>query len=120
MIFPVVQQSKITDSYTFSQNDAICGRGAMERMFISRLRDAGYRCSADAKIKIETRIRNNRSHTYVEESRRVTDEKYFISSYFAGGSLWIKISAGGKRIISTANENEGSGTCAAARCFLFI
>ena len=105
MIFPVVQQSKITDSYTFSQNDAICGRGAMERMFISRLRDAGYRCSADAKIKIETRIRNNRSHTYVEESRRVTDEKYFISSYFAGGSLWIKISAGGERGLFHACSN---------------
>ncbi len=105
MIFPVVQQSKITDSYSVARGEAICVRGAMEQMFISRLSDAGYNCSTDAKIKIETRIRNNRSHTYVEESRRVTDEKYFISSYFAGGSLWIKISAGGKRGLYHACSN---------------
>lgn len=105
MIFPIVQQSKATGSYAVGPNDAICVRGAMEEMFISRLRSAGHSCASDAKIKIETRIKNNRSHTYVEESRRVTDEKYFISSSFAGGSLWIKISAGGKRGLYHACSN---------------
>ena len=105
MIFPVVQKIESSGGYSVGENDAICVRGAMESMFVSRLRETGFRCSADGKIKIETRIKNNRSHTYIEESRRVSDEKYFISSSFAGGSLWIKVSAGGRRGLYHACSN---------------
>ncbi len=91
MIFPKPQRVTETDE-KHMLNDAVVYTVGEQASFIKKWCDKNAITFAkDATIIIKTILEDSRRLTYVEQSRRVTDEKYILNSKTIDGKVEIEI-----------------------------
>ena len=98
MKFSVCQNEKNLRKVSRLYNTAVCVKGNDSTFIKEILSENGISCKDSAEIEVTSVFCDNREMTYVEESRKVTDEKYIINTK-ESDKLYITITYGGKRAL---------------------